>query len=146
MKQKICFFYFSCELILIAGVFLNLFLLPFRKKDSIKKISNNLTVFVLGFNIITLPAVYLACRLSYISYDYSIFTYYFEPDSGNLLLKILINIFILLFVLVGSNYTKKYKFRLPVINSIALLLALSGCLIAQAGNYILELLTCCWNH
>ena len=130
------FIYFSCEILLVLGVMVNLFMFFTNKKNS-RTASTILTPLILSLNVLILFGICIRNFLNYIGLNSSLQINYFEPENRVFVLKLLINLFMMFFVLINSKNIYKFRFKVPLINSFVLLSALAGCLITGAQNYFI---------
>lgn len=129
--------YFSCEIFLLIGVLVNFVLFFLKKKFDTKRLSNFITACLFGFNAFVLSVVCIKNIFVFGGFTATFWNDYLEADSHNFVLKISINLFMLFFIIITHKFTRKCRFKVPIINSILALLAMTGCLIVQSESFIL---------
>ena len=130
--------YFSSELFIILGVILNLlFFLFFKRKLNIKRISDFINCCIFIINSLILSSILIKSSHYLNEFNFTILNNLFSLDKNNLIIKLLINIFMIIFVLSTYKLTRKARFKTPIINSILLLTVLTSCILIQCQNFIL---------
>ena len=126
------FTYFPCEIISIFAVFLNIILyMFFSKKNIAKKISFFITSGVFALNFIL--SCYFFIKTDFLSFGNDLIV----ENKESVLLKLLINLFFLMFIISIRKNLHKTKFKLPIVNSISILIAMFSSLLIQSGNFAL---------
>lgn len=129
--------YFSSEILCIVGILINIVMFLFcSKKYNIKRLSDITTFSIFTLNSMITLGIYLNFQNS----DFSIFNNLIVFNSQALLLKLLVYIFLALFVLTTYRTTRKAHFKMTLVNSCLLFLAIASTLLIQIENKILAFL------
>ncbi len=115
--------YFSPEVICILAILINLFIFLFFKKKIISaKLSDFITSLAFSINMLILGAIYFTSFFNNNSYSFSILKESFMVNGDNIISRLLINVFFLLFILTTYKISRKTRFKVSLLNSILLLL------------------------
>ncbi len=119
--------YFSCELILVFAIILNIILFPFAiKRPKIKRASDLITCTAFFINSIILFIFFFQNEFFSLGGDILVF------NRGAMLFKMFVNIFALFFIIATYKFTRKSRFKAPIVNSIlAAIILLSGLLLTS---------------
>ena len=124
--------YFSCELVLIVGIILNVVLIPLIiNNPKFKRISDLITCISFCLNSIILTFMVFQSEFFSIKEDLIVF------NTSTLLLKLFINLFSLFFVIATYKFTRKTRHKVPLINSILILIVLLSGLLLTSDNFAL---------
>ena len=122
--------YFSVEIICILGIIIN-FLISFYiiKNSKLKRLSDFVTFAVFSINSLILTALLFQGEDFSIKNDYIIF------NQTTIFLKFFINIFALFFILVTYKFTRKSKYKVPLLNTILILIIMLSGFLLQSDNF-----------
>lgn len=129
--------YFSSELFCVLGILLNIIMfLFFSRKYNIKRLSDITTFSIFAINSLITFGIYLKSQ----DLNFSIFNNALVFNNETLLLKFFIYLFFTLFVLTMYKTSRKARFKMTIVNSCLLFLALFSTLLIQVENKILAFL------
>ena len=129
--------FFSSEILCAIGILINVIMFLFcSKKYNIKRLSDIATFSIFTLNSMITFGIYLNFKNS----DFSIFNGLITFNSQTLLLKLLVYIFLALFVLTTYRTTRKAHFKMTIVNSCLLFLAVASSALIQIENRILAFL------
>lgn len=129
--------FFSPEILCLIAILINFAVfLFFKRKEKTKKISDisTLSAFLLGF--LSLVGMYIKNRIIFYNFEFSIFNGNFLFNNHILLYKMSFNLFFALLILVTYKLNRKARFKVPILNSYLLVIALLCSLIFQVENAI----------
>ena len=132
------FSYFSPEVLCLLGIVINFFLfLFFKRKLNVKRVSDFITVGIFLLNSFILGCLYARNNALFDNYNINLFSDLIVFNNENIIYKIILNLFFVLFILCTYKITRKAKFKTPIINSNLLLLAPFATLLLQVQNPLL---------
>ncbi len=130
--------YCSSELFLILGIILNIFFfLFFKRKLNVKRISDFITCSIFILNTIIISSIFIKNSFFINELNLSILNNIVTLNKTELIIKLLVSVFMIIFMTSSYKLTRKARFKTPIINSILLLITLSVFLLIQSQNLIL---------
>lgn len=131
--------YFSPEMLCVIAILINIILyLFFLKKSYTRKLSDILTCSVFVLNSMILTGVCIENKLMFEGVNFSLLNNIFVFDDTKLLFKLLINVFLALFILISYKMTKKARFNVTLMNSCLLALSICSSFLILCENIIIS--------
>ena len=138
LNQYEVFSYFSCEILCLIGVLINIILYLFiNKKYNIKRYSDLITFGIFSINSLISIGVFLKNKLTFGDFNFEIFNKNFFLNNEIFLFKSLFFIFLACFILCTYKLTRNTFFKGALINSSLLLLGITSSFLLQAQNELL---------
>lgn len=131
--------YFSIELVCIFGIICNIVIYHFIARNlKLKRVSDILTCLIFCINSLILTGFLFQKESFSLAKDLIVF------NNTTSFMKLFINLFALFFVIATYKFTRKSKHKVPIINSILILIILISGLILSSDNFtfIYVLLEC----